>query len=194
MVFMAHGLALARFFVVATLAALVIAPRKRAVLGVPTRLVAAALFVTLILCKSTGAVVYGFVGLVVAALGRVRLRHAAAVLFATAVLLYPVLRATDAVPVGRILTAAGAVASDREQSLLFRFRNEEELLVKSRQRMTFGWGEYDRSFLFDDRGRPTTITDGHWIVIVGVLGMVGFSATFGMLLFPPFFWREDVRG
>jgi acetyl esterase/lipase len=42
--------------------------------------------------------------------------------------------------------------------------------------MVFGWGEYNRSFLFDERGRPTTITDGHWIVIVGVIGMVGFSA------------------
>jgi len=193
MVFMAHGLALARFFVVATLAALVIAPRKRVILGVPTGLVAAALFVTLILCKSTGAVIYGFVGLLVAALGRVRLRHAVAVVFATVVLLYPVLRATDAIPVGRILNAAGAVASDREQSLLFRFRNEEELLVKSRQRMAFGWGEYNRSFLVDDRGRPTTITDGHWIVIVGVLGMVGFSATFGMLLFPVFLARKRTR-
>ena len=193
MVFMAHGLALARFFVVATLAALVIAPRKRAILGVPTRLVAAALFVTLILCKSTGAVIYGFVGLLVAALGRVRLRHAVCGDLRDGRVALSGVARHRCRPGRANFHAAGAVASDREQSLLFRFRNEEELLVKSRQRMAFGWGEYNRSFLFDERGRPTTITDGHWIVIVGVLGMVGFSATFGMLLFPVFLARRRTR-
>jgi hypothetical protein len=113
--------------------------------------------------------------------------------FATVVLLYPALRAADVIPVGRIVTAAGAVATDREQSMLFRFRNEDDLLVKARQRMVFGWGEYNRSSLFDDWGRPSTVTDGHWIVIVGVLGMVGFASTFGMLLFPIFVARRRTR-
>jgi len=193
MVFMAHGLALARFLVVAMLAALVVAPRRPTLLGVPSRLAALGLFLTLILCKSTGAIIYGFVALVVAALGKARLRNTVAAVFATVVLLYPALRAADAIPVSRMATAAGAVASDREQSLLFRFRNEDELLVKARQRMVFGWGEYNRSSLFDERGRPSTITDGHWIVIVGLLGMVGFAATFGMLLFPVFLARRRTR-
>jgi hypothetical protein len=193
MVFMAHGLALARFLVVATLAALVVAPRRPTLLGIPTRLAAAGLFVTLVLCKSTGAIIYGLVALVVVALGKVRLRYTAAAFFATIVLLYPALRAANAIPVDRVLDAAGVVASDREQSLLFRFRNEDDLLVKARQRMIFGWGEYNRSFIFDERGRPTTITDGHWIVIVGVLGIVGFTVTFGMLLFPIFLARRRNR-
>jgi hypothetical protein len=193
MVFMAHGLALARFFVVATLAALLVAPKRPKLMGLPTRPAAAALFVTLVLCKSTGAVLYGVVALAVVALGKVKLRHAAAVVLATVVLLYPALRAADAIPLDRVLDTAGGVASDREQSLLFRFRNENDLLVKARQRMVFGWGEYNRSFIFDERGRPTTITDGHWIVIVGVLGMVGFTATFGMLLFPIFLTRSRMR-
>jgi hypothetical protein len=193
MVFMAHGLALARFFVVATLAALLVAPKRAKLLGLPTKLAAAVLFITLVLCKSTGAVIYGLLALVIVSLGKVRLRHAAAVVLATVVLLYPTLRAADAIPLDRVIAGASGVASDREQSLLFRFRNEDDLLVKARQRMVFGWGEYNRSFIFDDRGRPTTITDGHWIVIVGVLGMVGFAATFGMLLFPIFVARARVR-
>jgi hypothetical protein len=193
MVFMAHGLAVARFFVVATLAALLVAPKRPNLLGLPSRWAAAVLFVTLVLCKSTGAVIYGLVALLVVSLGKVRLRHAVAALLATVVLLYPTLRAADAIPLDRVLEVAGGVASDREQSLLFRFHNEDDLLVKARQRMVFGWGEYNRSFIFDDRGRPTTITDGHWIVIVGVLGMVGFIATFGMLLFPIFVARARAR-
>jgi hypothetical protein len=193
MVFMAHGLALARFFVVATLAALLVAPKRATILGLPSRIAATVLFITLVLCKSTGAVIYGLVALAVVALGKVRIRHAVAVVLASVVLIYPALRAADAIPLDRVLNVAGGVGSDREQSLLFRFHNEDELLVKARQRMVFGWGEYNRSFIFDERGRPNTITDGHWIVIVGVLGMVGFVATFGMLLFPIFVARARVR-
>jgi hypothetical protein len=193
MVFMAHGLALARFFVVAMLSAVIIAPRRPSLGPVPTRLAAVVLFATLVLCKSTGAIVYGLAALSVVTLGRARFRHAVAAVFAVVVLLYPVLRAADAIPVDRIVGAASAAGSDREQSLFFRFHNEEELLAKARQRMIFGWGEYNRSFLFDDLGRPSSVTDGHWIVIVGIMGMVGFATTFGILLVPVFLVPRRAR-
>src|SRR5205814_5450725 len=65
MVFMTHGLALGRFLAVASLSALIVAPVRRRILGMPSRLVSAVLFVTLVLCKSAGAVIYGAIGLAV---------------------------------------------------------------------------------------------------------------------------------
>ena len=193
MAFMAHGLALARFFVVGAMAAVVIAPLRRSILGLPSRWISIVLLVTVLLCRSTGAVAYGVFGLSVLFLGRVRARQAIAVLLAAIVLLYPALRASDLVPVSRILEAAGMVNSDREQSLLFRFENEDHLLAKTRERLVFGWGEYNRGLLFDEQGRPSSVTDGHWIVMLGMLGVVGFCAAFGMLLLPVFIARRRLR-
>lgn len=193
MLFMSHGLSLARFFVIACLSALLVARERPTLCGIPSRVVCAILFVTLVLCKSTGAIAYGAVGLLIVAFGRTRLRQLAAVVLAAAVLLYPALRAADAFPVTKLLDAAGLVGQDREQSLLFRFQNEDELLGKARKRILFGWGEYNRSAVFDEMARPSSVTDGHWIVLFGMMGMVGFVTGFGMLLIPIFLARRRVR-
>ena len=194
MVFMSHGLALARFFVVAALAALVVSSQRRTILGIPSLVVAAILFVTLVLCKSTGAVAYALVGVFVVLLGRAKLRRTLAVVLASTIVLYPALRAADLFPVGKMLTAAGMVDTDRQQSLLFRFENEDALLAKARERIVFGWGEYNRSAIFNDMGRPSSVTDGHWIVLIGITGLVGFGAAFGMLLMPIFAAARRLRG
>jgi hypothetical protein len=194
MVFMSHGLALARFFVVATLSALLVSAKRRTLLGIPSRVATAILFVTLVLCKSTGALVFGVLGLAGTFLGRARLRQTLAVVFAAAVLLYPALRAADLIPVSRIVSAADVAGSERQQSLGFRFENEDTLLAKARQRIIFGWGEYNRSATFNDMGQTDSVTDGHWIILFGVLGVVGFISCFGMLLIPIFLTRRRLRG
>ena len=193
MVFMSHGLALARFFVVGTLAALVVSAQRRTILGIPSMVVAAILLVTLVLCKSTGAVAYALVGVFVILLGRAKLRRTLAVVLASTIVLYPALRAADLFPVGKMLSAAGMVDTDRQQSLLFRFENEDALLAKARERIVFGWGEYNRSAIFNDMGRPSSVTDGHWIVLIGIAGLVGFGAAFGMLLMPIFVAARRLR-
>ncbi|HKQ71340.1 MAG TPA: hypothetical protein VJT73_18480 [Polyangiaceae bacterium] len=193
MVFMSHGLALGRFFVVAMLSAWVVSKHRRALLAVPTRLGALFLFVVLVFCKSTGAILYGLFGLLVALLAGVRGRQRVAMLLAFAVAIYPALRAADLFPVGKILSAAEMVDAAREQSLLFRFENEDAVLAKARQRIAFGWGEYDRALLFDEQARPASVTDGHWIVLVSVMGIVGFAAAFGILLLPVFIVRRRLR-
>jgi hypothetical protein len=193
MVFMSHGLSVARFFVVAALAALLVAKERPTLCGIPSRVVCAILFVTLILCKSTGAIAFGAFGLLIVALGRTRLRQTVAVVLAVGVLLYPALRAADAVPVAKILETAGWVDSDREQSLSFRFDNEDALLNKARERIMFGWGEYNRSAIFDEMARPSSVTDGHWIVLFGVMGVAGFVTGFGILLVPVFLARRRIR-
>jgi hypothetical protein len=184
MVFMSHGLALARFFLAGMLGAIVGSARGRTILGMPGALVSGILFVTLILCKSTGAIAYAFIGLLVLWVGNRVFRQMVALAFATIVMLYPLLRAADLFPVGKMLAAAGMLDADRQQSLLFRFENEDALLGKARERILFGWGEFNRSAIFDDMARPFSVTDGHWIVLLGIAGAVGFVAAFGMLLAP----------
>ncbi|HEX9298371.1 MAG TPA: hypothetical protein VF881_21185 [Polyangiaceae bacterium] len=193
MVFMSHGLALARFLVVAIMAALLVAPQRRTLLGIPTRVAAGLLFVALILCKSTAAIAYGVFAILLLVLGRVRLRQAVAIALAAVVVLYPALRAADLFPVTNMVSVASDVDTDRQQSLQFRFENEDALLAKARQRIVFGWGEYNRSAIFDDMGRPSSVTDGHWIVLFGILGAVGFASAFGMLLLPVFLARRRLR-
>jgi hypothetical protein len=193
MVFMSHGLSVARFFVIAALGALLVARERPTICGIPSRIVCAILFVTLILCKSTGAIAYGALGLLIVGVGRMRLRQTAAVVLAAGVLLYPALRAADAVPVTKILETAGWVDSERQQSLSFRFENEDALLTKARERIMFGWGEYNRSAIFDEMARPSSVTDGHWIVLFGVMGVAGFVAGFGMLLVPVLLARRRLR-
>jgi hypothetical protein len=193
MVFMSHGLALARFFLVGMLGALIVSVERRTLLGMPTKLAAGILLLTLVFCKSTGAIAFAALGLVVVVFGTARLRQTAAVVLACFVLLYPVLRAADFFPVGKMLTAAGMVDADRQQSLLFRFENEDALLAKARERIVFGWGEYNRSAIFDDMARPSSVTDGHWIVLFGIAGAVGFLAAFGMVLAPVFVAGRRLR-
>jgi hypothetical protein len=192
MVFMPHGLALGRFLAVASMSALVVAPVRKTLLGIPSRVVSGVLFVTLVLCKSTGAIVYGAIGLAVALVERVRPRLALAVVLGTVVLLYPVIRAADVFPVNQVVAAAGVFGADRQQSLTFRFENEEGLLAKARQRIVFGWGEYNRAAMFDDMGRPS-VSDGHWIILFGILGAAGFVCAFGILLIPIFVARSRLR-
>jgi hypothetical protein len=129
----------------------------------------------------------------VISLSGVRLRQTIAVGLAVVVLLYPVLRETNLFPVSDILQAAGEVAAEREQSLLFRFQNEDVLLAKARQRILFGWGQYGRNETYDEFGRPASVTDGQWIIAVSILGVVGFVTEFGILLVPIVLARRRLR-
>ena len=43
-------------------------------------------------------------------------------------------------------------------------------------------------------GQLLTVTDGRWIITIGVYGWLGFLAEFGIILLPIFFlWRESSK-
>jgi hypothetical protein len=51
----------------------------------------------------------------------------------------------------------------------------------------FGWGSFSRNRVYDiESGRDTSITDGMWIITLGVWGLFGFLARFGLLVLPVF--------
>lgn len=186
MVFMAHGLAVAMFFLVALLATAALFRGKRRIFHMPPRPVAWFLGFILVLCKSTGAIIYGLVAVPLTTMASPRTMRRAATVIAFIVLLYPVLRATNLVPVDFLVKTAANLGKDRAGSLQFRFENEDALLEKVRQRPWFGWGTFGRNEIFDGGANPVSVTDGSWIISLGSSGGMGFATLFGLLLLPVF--------
>ncbi|HEY2899650.1 MAG TPA: hypothetical protein VGL59_03665 [Polyangia bacterium] len=192
MVFMAHGLALARFFVVAALVPLILRRGKRILLGVPIDVWAVVLFIMLVLCKSTGAIIYVLCAFPALVWLSARTRASLAMVLGAVVFLYPLLRTGDLVPTRAVLDAAGALGPARAQSLAFRFENEDVLLAKARSHFVFGWGEYGRNTVYDGYGGEA-VGDGFWIIEVGITGLWGFVCSFGILLTPIFLAGRRLR-
>jgi len=192
-VLMSHGLALARFFVCATMAAFVFGNTARRFLGLPWKINKWILFIVVILCKSTGAIVYILASLPLLIRRKAKSMVQIAMLLAAIVFLYPVLRFTGAFPVQGVLNASTSLfGSDRSDSMAFRFKNEDVMLARARERPLFGWGSYGRNFVFDTYGR-ISIPDGYWILTLGQLGVTGFTVAFGLLLVPIFIARRRLK-
>jgi hypothetical protein len=114
-------------------------------------------------------------------------------ILAIVVLAYPWLRASGLFPVADILNAASALGKDRSGSLAFRFVNEDQLLARACEKLLFGWGTYGRSFIYNAAGNGTSVTDGYWIIMLGMSGIAGFIVSFGVLLWPVVAARHRLR-
>ncbi len=147
----------------------------------------------IVLCKSTGAIVYAVALVPLVALTRKpKLWLAAA--FAGMVLSYPLLRATDVFPADAIVEQAERLNEERALSLWFRFDQERQLLERARERFLFGWGGYDRNRIFDPvTGEDLSVTDGDWAIVIGVRGILGFLAVYSMLALPAFYAFAAIR-
>ena len=193
MVFMKHGLALARFQVIATLAPFVFGNRVRSLLGVPTRIARWVLAFVLVISKSTGAFFYTLITLPLLLWPKPRRELRVAAFIGAVVFLYPMLRFTNLFPTRDILDVTNSVVgAARTQSVEFRFQNEDKLLAHAAQHPIFGWGQYGRNFTFDRYGH-SAVTDGYWIIEFGEAGIVGFVAVFGLLLVPIFLSLKRLR-
>ncbi len=190
MVYMANGLALTLFMATACLANTALTKAMRsigrsgAVLGLPGYFRTPYLLVMLVMCKSIASVSYGVIGSTLIASLKPRMLMRVALVLTVIVMAYPMMRATDTFPVTRLLDVIRSVDAERSQSLEFRFRNEDALLEKVRERSAFGWGGFSRARIFDDRGIDRSVTDGYWIIMLGARGVLGLACTFGLLVIP----------
>lgn len=186
MIFMQTGLAVGMFMLSVTIAAIVLHRTGR----VRARTVYF-LGVVLLLCKSTGAIVYGLVALPLVALVR-RPRARLPAVFALLTLLYPLLRTTDTFPTDALVQQAEKLNEERALSLWFRFDQEYQLLQRALERPYFGWGGYNRNRHFDpDTGEDLSVTDGDWAIQIGTRGLVGFLAIYGLMTVPVLLtWRR----
>jgi hypothetical protein len=185
MVFMQHGLAVALFMATAALLAFALAKGKEKLRGFGLFPVGVAIALALALSHSLGALVLlaALTPLVWFAPPKTQLRIAA--LLGLLVMFYPILRAYDLFPT-KILTAwAKSVSADRAGSIEFRFFNEDMALKHAFERPIFGWGGFDRIFVYDKRsGDAISTLDGAWLITYCGTGLLGFVSRFGLLTWP----------
>lgn len=180
-VFLQHGLWVSLFFSTVALSALTLFRAKSA----PTRsrylFLAVWVLMTLVLTKSLGALVIT-VALAPAILFlKPQTQTLIACSLAVTVMLYPVLRSAELVPVNRITSLAASIDYARALSFETRLRNEDLLLERAQQRPVFGWGTYGRNRIYDERGNTSIVTDGYWIIVISTNGWVGYIGIFGLL-------------
>ncbi|MFC3169182.1 hypothetical protein [Paracoccus fontiphilus] len=192
-VFLHHGLWLAIFFCCAFMAALSMWRSGTGVMR--TRWLGAAvwLFMTLVLSKGVGALGIGLLLGAVILFVPLRLQVLLAAGFAACVLVYPMLRGAGLVPTDMVVRLSERVDTERAGSLLYRLDNEDILLEKANQRPMFGWGTWGRNRIFDAQGQDISVTDGYWVMSIGMGGWIGYLAEFGLLTIPLIFmalrWR-----
>lgn len=189
--FMANGLAVAMFLVAGVLSAAILHKRRAKILGFSMALPLGILWLVLGLSRNVGATIFSLIAVPIVLMSRGRMALTAAMILVISVVVYPIVRATDAVDVYYIIERIEEVSPDRAQSLDTRFRNEDSLYDRAEERLWFGWGGFGRNRIFDDWGKDVSITDGEWILRIGGRGVVGFVACFAFLMVPIVMaWRK----
>jgi hypothetical protein len=189
-VFVEHGLQLSIFFAMALISAatlVLIEDNKRRFVWVLT---AIWLFFALYMSKSLGAFLISIVllGVIFMTPKRIQLLFIFGV--ASSILLYPVIRSADILPYEQILSN---VDVERAHSLTVRLDSEQLLLEKANERPIFGWGGWSRSRVFAEDGRDIAITDGAWIIFLGLGGWLKYISVFGLLTWGmlQLFWQKS---
>lgn len=185
-VFMEHGLMVGAWMMAAVLIGVWLwkAGVIRQLWGIPISWLVAALLVTSVLIKSTGALVLLAIGIVILFVA-IWLRTALPLLLLIfSISLYLYFAATGAFIGDQIASSLSKVMpEERIESLEFRLNNEELLSDKARERIIFGWGGWGRNRVHDEWGKDISVTDSLWIIAFGSNGVVGlFSLTASLLL------------
>ena len=71
--------------------------------------------------------------------------------------------------------------------------NEDKLLERALERPMFGWGGYSRNRVLDEAGRDETVTDGEWIILFGIYGVIGFCGQFGLFVLPTLIAARNMK-
>lgn len=195
-VFMYHGLWVAFFAMQVFVAALILArseaePRRKLMFAAA----AVYLLAVLVLCKSLGALLFAaMLAPLVLFTGR-RVQLSVAAVLAVLAISYPLSRGAGLVPIDTIVDLAARVSPDRAHSIQFRFDNEAVLLDRAAEKPWFGWGSWGRNHVYNEvSGAIETVTDGLWIIAIGVFGWVGFLAQFVLISLPILLlWRESFK-
>ncbi|MHA7875712.1 hypothetical protein [Roseivivax sp.] len=183
-VFLQHGLWTAFFALMACAAAWTLWRHES---GKRLRYLGVGLGLTLLLVamKSFGALAMALLLLPLILLTGRRSQTLVAALVAALSLTYPLLKTADLVPEERLLTRIERIDPERAFSLEFRLENEDRLFDRALERPAFGWGSWGRNHVMNaGTGEWQTISDGRWVITLGVFGWVGFLAEFGLLISP----------
>lgn len=174
-VFMGHGLWVATFIAVALYATITLWKSNAKIKGVPLFWAAVYLGITLAFCKTLGAYILAIAFFLLIVFTPIGLVKRAAQVLVIIVILYPSLSISHLFPHEEILEEVYEFNEERGQSLQVRFDNELALLAHAQKKYYFGWGGWARNRLHD------SITDGFWIITLGIKGIIGFVCIFGLM-------------
>lgn len=190
-VFLSHGLMLGIFLCIALLSALILWRESLRDGKTASGWLIAAIWLAIVLeiSKNLGALAIAVVlSTLIVFTGR-RVQTTFAIVVAAVVVFYPMLRGAGLVPVDGVYDLARSVDQDRADSLKFRLDNEDALLVRANEKPVFGWGSWGRNQLYDpETGKMLSVTDGAWIILIGIYGWLGYVAHFGLLTLPILFY------
>ncbi len=58
-------------------------------------------------------------------------------------------------------------------------------MERALEKPLFGWGSWGRNHILNPvTGVIETVTDGRWIILIGIFGWVGYLAEFGLITLP----------
>jgi hypothetical protein len=192
MVFMAGGLAVAIFCFMAVMSAAILQRVRQPIGPIPAFVALGLLWITLLGSRNMGANIFAFVCVPIVFVSTKRLAVRVATVLVVLVVVFPTMRATQTFPTDDLVTYAGKYNAERAGSLNFRFENEDILLEKAQERLWFGWGGFARNRVFDERGKDISVTDGEWIIRLGMRGIFGYVGSFGLLLMPVLMARRRI--
>jgi hypothetical protein len=181
-VFFGHGIALTAYFGLSLIMLIAMTRARRRIGPIPMTLLCLYLTVVIVLCKSTGAIFYAAVSIMLLTFVSPRRILAISTGIIIFFLAYPLLRFSDFIPTQAIGNYFTSLSADRAQSLSYRFDMEQGMLDLTRMRPWFGWGGYGRNFVYDPvSGHSLTVVDGMVIEMLSAEGLVGYFAFFGPL-------------
>jgi hypothetical protein len=187
-VFMEHGLMVGVWMMMATLTGIWLWQTGiiKRLWNIQMKWLVAALFVTTILVRSTGAWLLLAVG--IAILFSVKWFRTPLLMVAliSYISLYLYTGATGTYNSQQVVSVLSTVINEeRISSFEFRVRNEAILSEKARQQPIFGWGGHGRNRVEATvEGERAAVTDSLWIIAFGQKGTVGLVSLFAALLLP----------
>lgn len=183
-VFLEHGLRLGVFMGMAFLGSLILFRMNTGKKRTRYMMIAGYLFLVLLLARCLGAFAMAVVmGPLFLLAGR-RVLNLTVLAFSLTLLIYPVLRAADVLPLQAIVTWAEGIDAERARSLKGRLLNEDMALNRAAEQPLFGWGTWGRDRVYTDAGRDMTVSDGIWTIIFGQRGWLGYIEFYGLLVMP----------
>ena len=196
-VFLNHGLLVGIYMAMAVIAAATLTRVSTGGAKLGYAALTIWLLIVLVLSRNLGALTLAIVLTPLVLFTPVRIQLMFAAIVAALVMLYPMLRGADLVPVDQVVAFFEGVDPDRAGSLEFRFHHEKLILDHANERPFFGWSGWSRWRVIDEEtGRDLTVADGFWVITISESGWVGYIARFGLFCLPIilFFLRRKKMG
>jgi len=193
-VFFGHGLPLAVWFSSAVIASYTLLRYNiKSTKFFRPRTVFIILSIVLLLCKTFSAILYMGLGIFLLKFFKPYRIVQFAFISSLLVLSYPLSKITGFFPEQLIVDSVETINADRAKSLKFRLDNEQALLKKALEKPLLGWGGWGRHRIYDEWGGDISVTDGFWIIQVGVYGISGFLLYYSILLMPIFLALKNFK-